>query len=52
MKGQYAQACVEALSRYHDTKTRAKTKGFISKNVASARALQFLVHFPYFLCKT
>lgn len=46
------QACVEAPSRYHDTKTRPKTKGFISKNAASARAPRLLVHFPYFLCKT
>ena len=34
MKWQYTKTYVEALSRYHDTKTRPKPKGFISKNDA------------------
>ena len=52
MKWQYRQACVEALSRHHATKTRPKTKGFISKDDSSARAPRFLVHFSDVLCKT
>ena len=45
MKWQYAKIYVEALSRYHDPKTRPRTKGLISKIDDSARAQRFLVNF-------
>ena len=45
MKWQYAQTYAEALSRHQATKTRPKTRGFISKKDGSARAPRFVYTF-------